>query len=83
MFRLFFGLGLGYLIGTLFAPGKGSVIREELRKKIDDLRDNLKSPRKAKTSSLKSDSRTDRYAMHYKGHPLEVSFLLSQARFEI
>lgn len=41
MFRLFFGLGLGYLIGTLFAPGKGSVIRDELRKKIDDLRDNL------------------------------------------
>ncbi len=41
MIRLLFGLGLGYLLGTLFAPGKGSVIREGIRKKFDDVRDEL------------------------------------------
>jgi gas vesicle protein len=41
MIRLFFGLGLGYLLGTLFAPRKGSITREEIGKKLDDLREEL------------------------------------------
>jgi gas vesicle protein len=41
MIRLLFGLGLGYLIGTLFAPGKGSETREVIRKKFDDVKEEL------------------------------------------
>ena len=41
MIRLIFGLGLGYLLGTLFAPKKGSETREELREKLEDLRGDL------------------------------------------
>ena len=41
MFRLFFGLGLGYLLGTLFAPRKGSQIREDLRKKFENVREDV------------------------------------------
>jgi hypothetical protein len=41
MFRLFFGLGLGYLLGTLYAPRKGSEVREDLRKKLLEVRDDV------------------------------------------
>jgi gas vesicle protein len=41
MFRLFFGLGLGYLLGTLFAPREGAKTREELGKKLEDLKEEL------------------------------------------
>ena len=41
MIRLFFGLGLGYLLGTLFAPRKGSITREEIATKLDSLREEL------------------------------------------
>ena len=41
MFRLFFGLGLGYLLGTLFAPREGAKTRDELGKKLEDLKEEL------------------------------------------
>jgi gas vesicle protein len=62
MIRLIFGIALGYLLGTLLAPRKGSETRGELARRFDDIKGRSKAATDELAEGLSKASQSLEYA---------------------